>query len=34
MVTYWRVFVGCGDLDAPLPRKRHEFPEISIADHS
>jgi len=25
-------FVGCGDPDAPLPRERHEIPEMFIAD--
>ena len=25
-------FVGCGDPDAPLPRERHEIPEIFIAN--
>jgi len=24
--------VGCGDLDAPLPRERHKIPEMFIAD--
>ena len=25
-------FVGCGDLDAPMPRERHEILELFITD--
>ena len=31
-VIYEAQPVGCGDLDAPLPRERHEIPEMFIAD--